>query len=370
MTPGLEWQTEIIGRGTDPLAGAGIWQLTSAALVSQDIYCEERYTSADGTRFAFLRGPTGWDPQELWLGDMKTDTVARVSDRIHGYPMSNIYNDTLYFIRPGPGDERRLMRLNLKTLALDEVFDLAPCPKYRWSVGSVSRDERYFISNCRISADVFGLYRVDLQRGTWEIFHEHKDILNPHPQFEPARGQDILVQHNRGGCYDAQGNIVRMTGPEGATLYVIDRDGGNLRELPVGKPSTDPITGHECWIGDTGEVLLTTSDRTIYRAKPGADRPKTLAQGRVFEHISVSQDGRYFVVDDLSVGRLYVGNVDTGKVLPLCDTGSSCGPPQYTHPHAYMMPGNRHVIFNSDRTGLAQVYAADVPSALLAALAE
>ena len=36
-----------------------------------------------------------------------------------------------------------------------------------------------------------------------------------------------------------------------------------------------------------------------------------------------------------------------------CDTGTSYGSPQYSHPYAYLTPDNRRVIFNSDRTRLA-----------------
>lgn len=95
---------------------------------------------------------------------------------------------------------------------------------------------------------------------------------------------------------------------------------------------------------------------------------RSLWPGLGFGHISGSVDGRHFVVDDFANGRVYVGRIATGRLLPLCDTGSSCGSPQYTHPHAYMTPGNRHVVFNSDRTGLGQVWAAEVPPGFLEAL--
>jgi Tol biopolymer transport system component len=39
-----------------------------------------------------------------------------------------------------------------------------------------------------------------------------------------------------------------------------------------------------------------------------------------------------------------------------------------THPHAYVTPDRRWVIFNSDRTGRLQVYAAAVPTELVAGL--
>jgi hypothetical protein len=67
----------------------------------------------------------------------------------------------------------------------------------------------------------------------------------------------------------------------------------------------------------------------------------------------------------MSTGRLFLGCLATGRVLPLCDSQASGGSPQYTHTHPYITPGNRRVIFNSDRTGITQVYAATVPADLL-----
>jgi len=41
---------------------------------------------------------------------------------------------------------------------------------------------------------------------------------------------------------------------------------------------------------------------------------------------------------------------------------------QHSHPHAYMTPDNRFVIFNSDRTGLCQLWGAEIPAGFLEAL--
>jgi hypothetical protein len=367
----LHWMPEAISQGVDRSVGARMVQLTSAALITHNIYCEERYTTTDGTRLALLRSPLGSPPEQLWIGDLETRQVACLSPSIQGYPTSNLYRDTLFYERSGRGSPRVLARVDLKTLEEEEVFDLSPCPSGRWNVSTISPDERYYVSNLRVQGQVWGLYRVDLLRGTWEVFHEHKDICNPHPQFEPSRGQDLLVQLNRGSLIDEEENILRLVGEEGATLYVIDRDGGNLRPLPVGKPHTPPVTGHECWVGDTGRVILTTADPlrgAIHLTAPGDEASRGLWRGLSFGHISASSEGKYFVVDDFSNGRIYVGHMENGRMLPLCDTGASCASPQYTHPHPYMTPGHRHVIFNSDRSGLGQVWAAEIPAGFLEAL--
>ena len=363
------WTPETIDRGVDANVGARMLQLTSAAAISHNIYCEERYTSADGSRIAFLRSMRGSKPEELWLYDAASRGVALICHTILGYPTSNIFQDALFFVRTEGEPKRILTRLDLKTLEQEDVFDLTPCPRQAWLVCTISPDGRYFVSNLRVSKGVWGLYRADLERGTWDVIHEHKDICNPHPQFEPSAGRDILVQHNRGCDTDEDDNTIHLVGEEGATLYAIDCDGKNLRPLPVGTPHTPPVTGHECWIARTGKILLTTcGGNQIHVAAPGEAASRCLWKGLPFSHISASSDGRFFVVDDVRSGKIYVGNLEDGRMLPLCDTGATCATPQYTHPHPYMTPDARHVIFNSDRTGLAQVWAAEVPRWFLESL--
>lgn len=253
----------------------------------------------------------------------------------------------------------------MQTFTLDEVFDMAKCPTVHYAVGSISRDERWYIRKFRASKQVWGLFRIDLQRGTWEVFHEHEDICNPHPQFEPGRSEDILVQLNCGCNLDEEENIISLIGDEGAKLYVIDKDGGNLRMLPVGKPHTPGVTGHECWVGDTGKVLLTTGEGEIHLATPGEAQSKLLWKSPGFMHISASVDGKYYVVDDVTNGRLYIGSIATGRLFPIVDTGATCAAPQHSHAHAYLTPDNRFVIYNSDRTGLCQVWGAEIPAGFL-----
>ena len=232
---------------------------------------------------------------------------------------------------------------------------------------AVSPDGRYCMTVRRLGERRYGIERIDLERGTWQLIHEKDDIFNAHLQFSPAGG-DLMVQHNRGGLLDEARNVVRSVGPEGATLYVIDQDGKNERALPIGKPHTPPVTGHECWIGKTGRVLLTTERGRIITAAPGDAAATLIADGLPFIHISASPDGRFFVVDDIKTSRLHLGCLATKRVLPFCDTGASSGSPQYTHTHPYITPGNRHMIFNSDRTGICQVYSARIPKEFLAKL--
>ncbi len=120
-----------------------------------------------------------------------------------------------------------------------------------------------------------------------------------------------MIQHNRGGKYSADGKRERLVGPEGATLYLLSVPEGKRTELQVGTPFTTACTGHEAWIGDTQEILLTVSARDDYAPERGnllgvrAGQPaRVVAKGYRFAHVGVSRCGRLFSCDDFQRGRI------------------------------------------------------------------
>ncbi len=374
----IRWFTESIVRESYPLSGSKIIQLTSSPIISDNIYGEQPCCSSDGNRIAFLRYLHSADfNKELWVCDLEKLKITFIDKPILSIGCSAykgfVYYETLRNRR------RVLVKLSLDTFETEEVFDLSGLPKFM-TLGTVSPDQRYYVNLVRLGIKRYGLIRLDLKKGSWKIIHEKSDIINPHPQFEPGKGNDILVQHNRGGVLDIAGNIVRLVGEEGATLYVIDKDGKNLRPLPVGKPYTPPITGHECWIGTTGEIILTISispleahtKGNVLAVKPGDKKARVISKGFLLSHISASKDGKFFVGDALNLPSkpLILGSIKTGKTIVLCNTLTSAGSPQYTHPHPYITANNKWVIFNSDRTGVPQIYAASIPEDILDFLEE
>jgi len=359
------WQPEYIGRGKDRIVGAELTQQTSAALITHDIYCEERYTSIDGNRVACLRSVNGVDRTSLAVIDLPSGRVATLSESAIGYPSSSLNSDEIYFVRATATSRAVLCKANLQTFELDELFDLSKTPMHRFPICSISPDGRWFVSRLRVSRQVWGLFRVDLQNNTWDVFHTREDICNPHQQFNPADPTQLMVQHNRGCDIDESDNVIKLIGEEGATLYTIDIEGNILHDLPVGKPATPPVTGHECWVAQTGTIILTAGGGQVLTIKPGDKQARLIWKGMPFNHISASNDGKYFVTDDFTNGLLYVGSIATGRMLPLCFSEASSQSPQYSHAHAYMTPNNRRVIFNSDRTGLAQVWSARIPDGFL-----
>jgi hypothetical protein len=283
-------------------------------------------------------------------------------------------------------EEKRavLKRLSLLTFEKQELFECARDDVRVGGFGSISPDLRYLVMPTRVGPKMFGIVRLEIARGVWQVIHEDPEIANPHVQYNPVTGKDILVQWNRGCLMDDDGNWIRAVGPLGTSLFVIDGDGGNRRPLPVGEPWTAGATGHECFIADTGRILFSTGSNkekhpeyagiTLFTAAPGDEKPTPVAaEGHTFNHVSVSKCGRYYICDSYPAGipgpaPLVVGDLRTGRFKTLVESGASCGGPQYTHAHPYLTADNKHAIFNSDTTGIAQVYEATLPEGFLESL--
>jgi hypothetical protein len=226
----------------------------------------------------------------------------------------------------------------------------------------------------------FGIELVDLAEGRSEVICEYEDLHNPHPQFDRHEGRQILVQHNRGAEYDDEGLPVKGRGKAGVGLFLVDVN-GNVSPLEVGLPYTADLTGHQCWLGTTGEILTT--------ANPAGDYPYFVVAGvregeahRVVAriecpsgggHIGSPPHGEFYTVDRSSKigGGVFVGSPRSGQLVKVCET-SSTGVEnkwgQSGHAHAYLTPDLSKVVFNSLANGSPQIFMATVPPSLIESL--
>lgn len=365
----LQWVNESTDLGPDPLMRAPIRRLTNSPLISWGVYCEQVYASTDGRRVAFMRRDTAAPPRlEMWVADIVSGEIARVGPAAQVLIASTPLMDQVYYVRPEGADGRVLVRLDLRALTADDVFAFGDCPVP--GTPAVSTDERWFVSNKRLHDSVFGLYRVDLRASRWEFFHEEKDICNTHAQFEPSEGRDLLIQQNRGVALSPDGRALKLSGEQGPALYVIDIDGKNQRFLPLGIPHTGPVDGHQCWIGRTKKVLAAISYVGAHVVESSLREAKPIMPGFPFVHVCASADGR-FMAGDLGGWRgVCLGSLETGRVVHLCECPCSRSGGHETWEEPYIVPGNRHVVFNSERTGHAELYAATVPDHVMAYLTE
>lgn len=364
---------EAIPRGTDPDSGAALRQFTSSPQIHMNIYGEVAYMDAASRYAMFTRANRSYGPVEVWRLDLERQWITPVYEGVQSLSGMAVSPDHSLFCcieihDPGRFD---ILVWDIASLELRRVGVEAASPPR--SLGSLGPDNRTYIYCTRRWPDHPVIMKVDLTTGTTEAIHDGPEIFNAHPQIDPADGQDILIQHNRGGTFDDEGNYLKLVGEQGATLYLIDRDGGNLRTLPVGKPDTAACQGHQSWLGHTGEILLTVSgnrqametDGCLLALRPGDEAARVVAKGCYYWHPNATKDGRFFVSDVSGTGEIMVGSLRTGRTRRLCWSGASCGAPQYTHPHPYFSPDAKWVLFNSDRTGMTQIWGAQVPAGLL-----
>lgn len=368
--------TESLRPWIDEATGVRVTQLTSAAYIHTHIYPEAPVFTPEGRYFVYARFPSTsglYDIEhELWLCDLQTHWLRRLSDEgAVCAPVVTPDGQAVLYIQRVSMWQFALRRVSLETFERETLVWVVGLRR-PYDLGTVSPDGRYYVTGVWLPEGDFGLVRIDLEERTYKVIHCDAEILNPHMQFELGKGQDILVQHNRGGKLDEEGNIIRLVGEEGATIYLVDREGQNRRPLHIGKPHSAPTQGHQCWIGTTGRILSTlgagAEEGNLVTIAEGDEQPEIVARGVYFWHPNASRDGRYFVSDVYPSGEIMIGSLQTGRYRLLCHSGASLGRPQYTHPHPFFSPDGRYVLFNSDRRGLPHIYCAEISEGFLEGL--
>lgn len=356
--------------------GATIYQVTDDALPKSNIYCEIPYCSSDSKYFIFIRENPEYErnPSEFVVSELGTWNTYIIGRGIRGISGTAItHSGMFYFLREADNEQKELVKIDLATGKSEVVWKFYGNLKLR-SLGTVSPNENYYAYGVTANDKytLFGIELVDLRSGERNIIDTDPYILNPHPQFEPSEGKHILVQHNRGGQVDEKGKLIKLVGEEGATLYVLDIESGKRDTLQVGKPYTTPATGHESWIGNTKSVLLTVSASGDFAPDKGnllsvrvAESAKVICKGYSLNHVGTSVCGNFFSCDDTRTKDVIIGSINTGRTFILCHSETSYGRAQNTHPHPYLTPDLKWVIFNSDWTGQTQIYAAKVPDGVI-----
>jgi len=359
--------------------GTEIRQVTTEPVAQSNIYGEVPYCSADSRYFVYARTnpKRAGNRTEFMVVELGTwkQHLLDVATSLSGCAISP--GGVFYYVKRADSGQSDLMRADLSQGKPEQVYRFPPDLKVR-SLGTVSADGRYYAGGIVVDPQwtMFGVALVDLEKGTWSILDRDPFILNPHPQFEPGEGRQLLIQHNRGGKHSPDGKLTRLVGPEGATLYLLSVPGGKRTTLQVGTPFTTPCTGHEAWIGSTGEVLLSVSPDGDFAAQKGnllgvrAGRPAgVVGRGYRFNHLGVSRCGRMYSADDWQAPfKLVIGSTKTGHSAVLCESKTSPTSDQSTHPHPYLTPDLKWLIFNSNRNGFPHIYAARVPEGLVESL--
>ncbi|NQU09633.1 hypothetical protein HQ590_02490 [bacterium] len=388
----IQWIGEACHRYQDPASGAWVIQLTSSSCTSINIYGEQPYCSPDGRRVAVLRAPDiHLSPHAMFLvADLQRLGLALVARDVYplNRPCNNAYSEYVYYWNPA----NQLIRVSLLSLE-SQVILVDDEPGVIRGGGSVAPDQRTMMFGMYLPGPRPVVMRYDLETGRREVFYEHPEIVNPHPQYEPVTGRYVMIMRNHGALLARDGTVEKLVGDFGPTLFLVAADTGREVPLPAGQPHTARI-GHQCFIPGADAALFTTfwnmetwecdprhPETNVMIARPGEELPTPFrCPEHRGNHISASRCGTYFVMDSYE-GAIYdeqrvikpmalvVGNLQTGRYrILVSSTGASGGGNGATHPHPYITADNRYVIFNSDQYGVPQVLAAEIPAGFLESL--
>ena len=357
MARGQTFSHERIRR-TDPTTGRDVLQLTSFPLPSTHLAyyytCPTNGFAADSRTIVFLSRRSGdrHAPWDLFRVDVDGANLAQVSDRDHvgGIALSPTRRLTYYY-HAGSLFTCHLDTFEEREVVHEEIGRPAwrdgSLPGQNVRAGYLSPDERWYFIR---SMDPRG-HEILIRHAT-----DGTDtrIL---PMGERLKPQSIDLL--------GRGMVVTVLEGERRAFRIMDFD-GNLH-LRYGTN----VFAHSCPLGKTGlwQGCAMYPRRAILTLAEGQEDASALVEGAYFWHSSGSLDGEWIIADTNWPNEgLQLVNVNTRRYRTLVHPQNSAGHPQPTHAHPLLSPDARYVAFNSDWTGIPQVWVMEIPGALRAEL--
>lgn len=327
----------------DARSGLRITRLTHSPCISHNLYFEMcSFTADDGfVVFSGQRSACRDAPWDLFRATTDGSELVQLTeyDDLGGIVVSPATGHVLYQA------QGELHRMNIVSMAEETVAETpGRLPTRVGSLASVDAAGATYFGNCRIDEDRAPIFRADLGTGRLEVIYESKEQCHLHA--EPS-GASL--------CF---GDWVEGVG----IPYRIDADGSNLRPFRYNQ------FAHWTWFGDPavcqGTLLPPGNAIVLYDER--TDEVTPLAEGRYYWHSGPSRDGQWIVSDtNWPQEGLFLLHVPSKTVTYVCDPKSSCSHPQWTHPHPSLSPNMKYVLFNSDVTGIGQIYLAELTEEFL-----
>lgn len=322
----------------DPRSGLRIIRLTHYSTISMNLYFEMCSFTEDDQYVMLLsqRGAARDAPWDVFRARTEGLELLQLTecDDIAGVVVSPATHAVLY----QTGEQVR--KVDIRSLE-DARVAATPgiTPANPGSLASVDAQGTAYFSAGMTASGTGVLFKVDLSTGHVAVLF--KGGRQNHVHVDPDGLTVYFGDHHKGG----------------ATAYLIDADGSNLRPFPFTQ------FAHLTWLGETGRMqgCLLPPDNAIATYAEGATAPDVLTGGRYYWHSSASRDAQWIVADtNWPPEGIYLLHTPTRTVTYVCDPLSSCSHPQWTHPHPAISPGMKYILFNSDMTGIGQVYLAEL----------
>jgi len=355
---------------SDPATGIPIHQLTAARAISHPPYFLQSSFTRDGCQLFFTSYRTG--SAQLFVLDYPDGEVRQLTngDAVHPYSAALHPDQTRIFyveghsIRSVPltGGEPQILFSQIGAQFGECSID----PSGDWVVTAIK------------AASQSGLLVLQLSGGQAHQVPFPRTVI--HPQFHPL-----------------EPDWIEFAADPAPRMHRVRRDGSGLECLY--QHGNDEFVVHETFLGQTGDLVFTVWPYSLRRMDWTNRRIQTITDLNAW-HIAPNRAGTEILCDtnhpDLGLFRI---DVATGRRTLVCLTQSSnqgsqwrkssyalaadfaaaqsaaksgalswmevaadtVYGPQWTHPHPAYSADEKRVTFASDRTGVTQVYCADLP---------
>jgi len=344
---------------TDPDSGAEIFQLTDDERPTDDIYGEQPYSPPQGNRIAVQHAASGALSGGTSILDLTDGSLHPVVTSKPKFPAFHAWGDYLYY-QETVGDKLVLRRCHYQSLAKEVVAEL-PQTEGRLSYGTVSQDHRYYAVSVHPEGGGSKVMLFDLKTGERRTLIHRQEYHFKHEQFSRDGRNRVLIQANK------------MPDVKEVHLGALEVDREGVQWFAVDRPHTPRPTGHEAWVGNSERILFSTgsdkdSQGNVWTAGLGDASPALVAKTPVrFAHVSVSRCGRFWLGDATGESDvpIHIGSLKSGAHRRAVFSRTKHDGKQWSHTHPYLTADNRWLIFNSTRTGRAQVYGARLAKGFL-----
>ncbi len=337
---------------TDPDSGAEIFQLTDDERPTDDIYGEQPYNSREGDRIAVQHASTDTLDGGVTILDLNDGSLHAVVTSKPRFPAFHAWGEFLYF-QETVGGKLMLKRCHYQTLAKETIAGL-PEQEGRFSYGTVSQDLRYYAASVHPADGGSKVLLMDLKTGERRVLAARSDYHFKHEQFSLDGQNRVLIQANK------------MPDVKEVHLGALEVNREGIRWFAADRPHTPRPTGHEAWIGRSNRILFSTasdkdSQGNLWTAGVGDAAPTLVSKTATrFGHVSVSRCGKFWIGD--ATGEkdvpIHIGSFATGKHRRVVFSRTKMDRSQSSHTHPYLTADNRWLIYNSTRSGRAQVHGA------------
>lgn len=403
----MKMRPDLVASDTHP--NIEVLQLTDGELPHSNVYMEAQIFSPDSKRFVLHESATAHggdrdDPRHRYLVcDIENGCTLHPITEEAGVTAPSVSPDgryIYYFVDETypKGGRLILKRVGLDGLNRETIFVLdTPLPDTTYHasriypLSTIRSDGRRIAISCflgdgRSKGEPFGLMVFDIEKASVALILAGQNWCNIHPQYSRSTDReymhDILVQENHGNVCSETGEILQLTGGNGADIHVIRDDGQAFRNMPWGIDGNEYCQGHQCWRGMTDWVITSTETREPAeqqliesRAVPHTGHLGAASTGGIrndisstfsspcFYHFATDISGTQMITDTAFTdqgGRVFVAMLHQPGKDPVsswtCLTHPHSSWKKEAHIHPFLSPDGSKAFFNSDESGILQAY--------------